>query len=70
MVKKFSSSAHDVENPVFAHPSPMHRRKCSNELLPGVDLQILFLVEYVVSYILFPSSFAEILSVDADGSFM
>ena len=22
-----------------------HRRKCSNEILPGVDLQILFLVE-------------------------
>ena len=47
----------------------MHRRKCSNEILPGVDLQILFLVEYVVVwYILFPCS--EISSVDAVGSFL
>ena len=24
---------------------PPHRRKCSNEILPGIDLQILFMVE-------------------------
>ena len=53
----------------------LHRWKCSNEILPGVDLQIIkekiiFLVECVVWYILFPSSFAEISSVDAVGSFL
>ena len=47
-----------------------HRRKYSNEILPGVDLQILFLVEQVVWYILFPGSFARISSLDAFGSFL
>ena len=44
----------------------LHPRKCSNEILPGVDLQILFLREYR-SGVLFPSSFAEFSSVNIVG---
>ena len=56
--------------PMLRHRFSYERWGCSNGILPGVDLQILFLVEYWSSDVLFPSSFVEFSSVNIVGSLL